>query len=86
MTFLSGIHFPESEDAERLERAPTSQKNQEIVSAQNVPVGASSDKLVNVHKNYKLQHLEAVFRALVMLGAFSLQPARVFYKHIVSGN
>lgn len=75
MTFLSGIHFPESEDAER-----------QIVSAQNVPVGASSDKLVNVHKNYELQHLEAVFRALVMLGAFSLQPAQVFSKHIVSGN
>lgn len=75
MTFLSGIHFPESEDAER-----------QIVSAQNVPVVASSDKLVNVHKNYELQHLEAVFRALVMLGAFSLQPARVFSKHIVSGN
>lgn len=57
-----------------------------VVSAQNVPVGASSDKLVNVHRNYELQHLEAVFRVLVMLGAFSLQPAQVFSKHIVSGN
>lgn len=69
-----------------LKEPPPPKKKQEIVSAQNVPVGASSDKLVNIHKNYELQHLEAVFRALVMLGAFSLQPARVFSKHIVSGN
>lgn len=74
MTFLSGIHFPESEDAERLESPPPP------------PVGPSSHKLVTVHKNYELQHLEAVFRVSVMLSAFSLQPAQVFYKHIVSGN